>query len=276
MQGQGQLKGKKQGFRISRHRLRTFNSSGLKISINTPKLKEEEPVCILCFPRTAGGGGYPPPPPVRFFADSEKTAARSAAKIFIAVQPTIWHIKKARTGWPQRSRLQATLSDLTSSCIFQSLRACQRHIEDPNSLKLAVCNTDIVSTICISRIFLDRWHQVMSFSWPPHYNESMIKNEVPLMRIRSDQITQNHNQVGYAWYPRHAVASFPRWKVIWGHIMASSGRQRFFANNFWQKWARDMGLVPQCSSCQGASTNMQHDLLRWHCDLDLAWPGVKF
>ena len=35
------------------------------------------------------------------------------------------------------------LSELTSSCILQSLRACQRHIEDPNSLKLAVCNTDI-------------------------------------------------------------------------------------------------------------------------------------
>ena len=41
------------------------------------------------------------------------------------------------------SRLQITLSDMTSSCIFQSLRACQRHIKDPNSLKLTVCNTNI-------------------------------------------------------------------------------------------------------------------------------------
>ena len=32
------------------------------------------------------GGGYPP---LRFFADSEKTAARSAAKFAIAIQPTI-------------------------------------------------------------------------------------------------------------------------------------------------------------------------------------------
>ena len=39
-------------------------------------------------PRTAGGGRISPPP-LRFFADSEKTAARSAAKFAIAVQPTI-------------------------------------------------------------------------------------------------------------------------------------------------------------------------------------------
>ena len=37
-----------------------------------------------------GGGGYQPP--LRFFADGEKTAARSAVKFAIAVQPTIWHI----------------------------------------------------------------------------------------------------------------------------------------------------------------------------------------
>ena len=27
--------------------------------------------------------------------------------------------------------------------------------------------------------------------------------------IRSAQIAQNHNQIGYAWYPRRTVASFP-------------------------------------------------------------------
>ena len=48
------------------------------------------------------------PTPVRFFADSEKTAARSAAKFAIAVQPTIWHIfEKAdpmipKVTWPGR------------------------------------------------------------------------------------------------------------------------------------------------------------------------------
>ena len=79
--------------------------------------------------------------------------------------------------------------------------------------------------------FLYRWPQVMSISWPPRYN-SMVKKEVPLMRIRSAQIIQNHIHIDYAWYPRRAVASFPRWKVIWGHIMTSSGRQRFLPITF--------------------------------------------
>ena len=46
-------------------------------------------------PRTRGGVDFNPPP-VRFFADSEKTAAHSAAKFAIAVQPTISHISKKR------------------------------------------------------------------------------------------------------------------------------------------------------------------------------------
>ena len=45
-----------------------------------------EPVYLTLAP--AGGGGDFNPP-LRFFADSEKTAARSAAKFAIAVQPTI-------------------------------------------------------------------------------------------------------------------------------------------------------------------------------------------
>ena len=58
--------------------------------------------------------------------------------------------------------------------------------------------------------------------------------------------------------------------------MTSSGRRTFFANNFWYKWARDVGFVSQRSSRQGASPDMQYDLLRSHCDLHLAWPEVKF
>ena len=126
-------------------------------------------------PRTAGGGGYQPAP-LRFSQIAKKTAARSVAKFAIAVQPTIWHIfKQTMIRWPQRSRLQVKLSDLTSSCIFQSLRACQRLTKDPNSLKLVVCNTDIgIHDFYISD-FLYRWPKVRLISWPPHY-KSMGKN----------------------------------------------------------------------------------------------------
>ena len=59
--------------------------------------------------RARPGGGYQPPP-LRFFADSEKTAARSAAKFAIAVQPTIWHISKKR--WPDDTKGHDSRSDL--------------------------------------------------------------------------------------------------------------------------------------------------------------------
>ena len=52
------------------------------------------------------------------------------------------------------------------------------------------------------------------------------------MRLRFAQLTQNHNQIGYAWYPRRAFASFPVERsselTLWRHRVAV----RFFANNF--------------------------------------------
>ena len=51
--------------------------------------------------------------------------------------------------------------------------------------------------------------------------------------------------------------------------MTSSGRQRFLPITFDRNELETWGWC-QCSSRQGASTDMQHDLLRSHCDLDLA------
>ena len=42
----------------------------------------------------------------------------------------------------------------------------------------------------------------------PH-GRKLAQLTVPLVRIRSAQLTQNHNQIGYVRYPRRAVASFP-------------------------------------------------------------------
>ena len=53
-------------------------------------------------PRTANGLS---PPPLRFFADNEKTAAHSAAKFAIAVQPTIWHISKKKNNDPMTPKV---------------------------------------------------------------------------------------------------------------------------------------------------------------------------
>ena len=43
----------------------------------------------------------------------------------------------------------------------------------------------------------------------------------------------------------------------------------FFAYNFWYNWDRGMGQAPMCLSCQDASYDVDHDLLRSFRDLDL-------
>ena len=53
------------------------------------------------------------------------------------------------------------------------------------------------------------------------------------------------------------------------------GHQPSFANNFWLKGGRDMGLVSVRSSRPGESTDMQYDPFRSSRDLGLTWPKVK-
>ena len=60
------------------------------------------------------------------------------------------------------------------------------------------------------------------------------------MRIRSDQLTQNHNQIGYAWYPRRSVASFPgEWSsevTLWRHRVAVRFLPITFDRNELETW----------------------------------------
>ena len=53
------------------------------------------------------------------------------------------------------------------------------------------------------------------------------------------------------------------------------GHQPSFANNFWSKRDRDMGLVSVRSSWPGKSNDMQYDPFRSSRDLGLTWPEVK-
>ena len=53
------------------------------------------------------------------------------------------------------------------------------------------------------------------------------------------------------------------------------GHQPSFANNFWSKRDRDVGLVSVRSAWPGESTDMQYDPFRSSRDLGLTWPEVK-
>ena len=53
------------------------------------------------------------------------------------------------------------------------------------------------------------------------------------------------------------------------------GHQPSFANNFWSKRDRDLGLVSVRLSWPGKSNDMQYDPFRSSRDLGLTWPEVK-
>ena len=55
----------------------------------------------------------------------------------------------------------------------------------------------------------------------------------------------------------------------------TQGHQPSFANKFWSKRVRDVGLVSVRSSRPGESTDMQYDPFWSSCDLGLTWPEVK-
>ena len=99
--------------------------------------------------------------------------------------------------------------DLTSSCIFQSLRACQKDTKDTNSLKLAVCNMDVGRYLRVVYLgfFLYRWPQVMSFLWPTHY-KSMVKN---WSTSNAHQICPTHTE---SWSDRPCLISPARCCII--------------------------------------------------------------
>ena len=118
-------------------------------------------------PHTAEGAVIHPPP-LRFFADSEKTTARGAAKFAIAVQPTSWHISKkddpmspkvtppGHNKWPDL-KLHFSKFESLSKTHHRCKLFGTHSVHDVG-----------IYDLFISDFFLYRWPQVMSISWPPH------------------------------------------------------------------------------------------------------------
>ena len=114
--------------------------------------------------------------------------------------------------------------------LFQSLRACQRHIKDLNSLKLAGCNTDIgIYELYISD-FVYRWPQVMSFSWPSHYKSMAINRSTSNAH---HQICPTHPESLYASFGNaKGVATTPLSDRRWRNTVSGRG-----LSGFWSQWS---------------------------------------
>ena len=147
------------------------------------------PLILLVRLTRARPGGGNPPPSLRFFADCEKRRRVAPPNL-----PQLF--SKQLTTFPKKNDDPMTRKVTPPGHIkwpdlklhFSKFETFRRHIEDPNSLKLAVCNTDIgIYDLYISD-FLYRWPQVMPFSWPPHY-KSMVKK---WSTSNAHQICQNH------------------------------------------------------------------------------------
>ena len=100
----------------------------------------------------------------------------------------------------------------------------------------------------------------------------MGKKSTPLYFLWRKLIWVESYRIGRLWTIRVKICiAYPSK----GHFEVTRGHQPSFANNFWSKRGRDVGLVSVRSSRSGESTDMQYDPCRSSRDLGLTWPEVK-
>ena len=122
---------------------------------------------------------------------------------------------------------------------------------------------------CVSD-FWYRWPQVRSFLRPPHYVNGQKINSVifTLAQAYLNGIISYRTVVDNSRKNLHCLPLERSFEVTRGH-------QPSFANNFWSKRDRHVGLVSVRSSWPGESNDMQYDPFQSSRDLGLTWPEVK-
>ena len=119
--------------------------------------------------------------------------------------------------------------------------------------------------------FWYRWPQVRSFLRPPHY-KSMGKKSTLLYLLWRKRFWVESYRIGQWWTIREKKLLY---LPLQRSFEVTRGHQPSFANNFWSKRDRDVGLVSVRSSWPGESTDRQYDPFRSSLDLGLTWPEVK-
>ena len=123
--------------------------------------------------------------------------------------------------------------------------------------------------------FWYRWPQVRSFLRPPHY-KSMGKNSTPLYLLWRKPIWVESYRIGQLWTIRVQICiAYPSKGQLRSAEVTNRHLPISFANNFWSKRDRDVGLVSVRSSWPGESNDMQYDPFRSSRDLGQTWPEVK-
>ena len=118
--------------------------------------------------------------------------------------------------------------------------------------------------------FLHRWPQVRSFLRSPHYvnRQNIISVICIFAQAYLSGITSYRTVVDNSSKNLHCLPLKRSFEITRGHQLS-------FANNFWSKRVRDVGLVSVRSSRPDESTDLRYDPFRSPRDLDLTWPEVK-
>ena len=199
------------------------------------------------------------PPSFGFLQITQKTAARSAAALGIAVHSSFPEVKhhclKILAPGHVRSGLQVTLSDVTSKRNLATLTPCHSHSYEPSVFKLLEVDEVNSSSNLYILDFLYSWPEVRSISVTCRAMLSQwAKFQLPL-RCSHQNISIHWE---WCWLRSSVMTQATVFigdppKVIWGHLRSTTV---FFANNFWSKRARDVRVVSLCFSHQDASIHM--------------------
>ena len=127
------------------------------------------------------------------------------------------------------------LSDVASKHYLASLASCQSHSSELNVFK--ILELDKVNSYLRSGQFRDL---PMSSQW--------ANFQLPLFCIRTFPFTRNGVALSHQWLPRCQFSSV----TSNGHLRSPKVTNRFFANNFWFRRDRDVGVVSLCFSHQDA------------------------
>ena len=231
------------------------------MSVDTPLLKFN--------PRPAGGGGRLNAPPLRFFEDSKKNGGAQRRRVFTHLIPHLFrNFCENLDPMPCEVRSPGQVKWPNYKTNFQSRNG---YNVSGKVMKLSAYDEVISAYKTYISDFWYRWPQVRSFLRPPHY-KSMGKKSTLLYLLWRKRFWVESYRIGQLWTiwekKMHYLPLQRSFEVTRGH-------QPSFANNFWSKRDRDVGLVSVRSSWPGKSTDMQYDPFRSSRDLGLTWPEVK-
>ena len=233
------------------------------MSVDTPLLKFN--------PRPAGGGGVwtPPPPPSGFSRIAKKNGGAQRRRVFTHLIPHLFrNFCENLDPMPCEVRSPGQVKWPNYKTNFQSRNG---YNVSGKVMKLSAYDEVISAYKTYISDFWYRWPQVRSFLRPPHY-KSMGKKSTLLYLLWRKRFWVESYRIGQLWTiwekKMHYLPLQRSFEVTRGH-------QPSFANNFWSKRDRDVGLVSVRSSWPGKSTDMQYDPFRSSRDLGLTWPEVK-